>query len=203
MHTRPVLTDTLTASLLDSASQFKPEDLQRHVNVAFAELCRFSPRVVFAELELVAGQGQYPCPAALSGVLSHDWGRDAKASLQPWSDGWPGELPVMQVGFDGDGARVLQLRPTPSSRQIGLLGSRMPYRYSSRHILTDSASSLSDEDAQLLILRAQAEAMRELAMHHASKPFQLRDGISSTPRNGMPGYLYSVLMAEFEQRVKA
>lgn len=203
MHTRSLLQARLASSLIDSADAFTSPDFARHIDVAFAEVSRFVPRVVFASLSLIAGQGQYPCPAALSGVIGHDWGCSAKAQSKPWEDSWPGELPVIRVGFDAQGERVLHLKPCPTARQISQLGSQLPFHYRSRHILTDSASSLSDEDAQLLILRAQAEAMRELAMHHASKPFQLRDGISATPRNGMPGYLYSVLMDEFTQRVTA
>jgi len=203
MHTRASLVSRLQASLINSADSFRPEDLQRHVDVGFAELCRFRHRTVYAGLDLQANVPQYPCPSTLSRVLACDWGRQSKAELQPWDDRWPGQLPQISVGYDESDNRVLLLQPAPTGRQLALLGSRCPYRYAAPHLMSDSHSSLTDEDAQLLILRAQAEAMRELAMHHASKPYQLRDGMSATPRNGMPGYLYSVLLEEFERRVCA
>ena len=203
MHTRASLVSRLQASLINSADSFRPEDLQRHVDVGFAELCRFRHRTVYAGLVAQAGVTMYPCPSTLTRVLASDWGQQNKAELQPWDDRWPGKLPQLSVGYDESDNRVLLLQPAPTERQLALLGSRCPYRYAAPHLLSDSQSSLNDEDAQLLILRAQAEAMRELAMHHASKPYQLRDGISATPRNGMPGYLYSVLLEEFERRVCA
>lgn len=203
MHTRASLAARLKASLISTADSFQPEDLQRHVDVGFSELCRFRHRTVHAGLTAQAGVALYPCPSTLIRILATDWGRQNKAELQPWDDRWPGQLPQLGVGYDEHDNRVLVMQPAPTERQLALLGSPCPYRYAAPHLLSDSQSSLSDEDAQLLILRAQAEAMRELAMHHATKPFQLRDGISATPRNGMPGYLYSVLLEEFERRVYA
>ena len=44
----------------------------------------------------------------------------------------------------------------------------------------------------------ESEAMRELAMRNVIKPQAMRDGYSSTPRNGTPSALFEALMAEFK-----
>jgi len=54
-----------------------------------------------------------------------------------------------------------------------------------------------------LLLRAQAECCKELAMRNVAKPVTMRDGGGGQPRNGTPGHLYSVLLAEFMARVSA
>ena len=40
--------------------------------------------------------------------------------------------------------------------------------------------------------------MRELAMRNVVTPQAMRDGYSSTPRNGTPAALYEALLAEFK-----
>lgn len=199
---RAAVIDRLRASLLEAQSELLAEDYERVLDLALAALSARRPRTVFAELALAAGQAHHPCPAELLSVLACDWGMAEKAALSPWDDNWPGRLPTLCVTYAQDGRR-LSLLPAPSARQIGLLGAVAPYRYGAAHLLTDTACSLDEALLALLLLRAQAEVMRELAMKHATKPYQLRDGVSAQPRNGMPGYLYSVLMDEFERRVCA
>ena len=59
-------------------------------------------------------------------------------------------------------------------------------------------TTVSAPDRALLLLRAQAEAMRELAMRNVVKPQQMRDGYTSMPRNGTPAALFESLLAEFK-----
>lgn len=200
MITRPGLEATLKASLVDSDRVFKPEDYQRHVDTALADYSRRKPLQCLGELTLSVGGAVYDCPAALLTLQGLDWGRDAKAGLNPWDDRWPGRLPELRL-MDGEDGRKLYLSPAPSARQLALLGGRAVYRYGVAHQLSDSASTVPPVDAALLLVRAQAEAMRELAMRNSSRPVQLKDGLTSTPKNGTPSYLYTVLIEEFERRV--
>ena len=85
---------------------------------------------------------------------------------------------------------------------LAVLGSHCEYEYTTDHILTDSVCTLDDFEQSLLILRAQAEAMRELAMRNSTQPVQLRDGFTQGAANGTPPHLYTVLLAEIEQRAK-
>ncbi|OWY40056.1 hypothetical protein CEK28_04795 [Xenophilus sp. AP218F] len=205
MTTLAAFAANLRSSLQAAASSIDSQpgdnaDFQRLILVALEDYSRRRPLPRFAELSLQAGRVVYDCPADLLLVQGFDWGRDAKARLQSWDDGWPGRLPDMRV-MDAAGGRVLYLMPAASARQISLLGSAAPYRYGARHRLDETGSTIPPGDEPLVLLRAQAEAMRELAISHTVKPFQLRDGISATPRNGTPAYLHTVLMDEFERRV--
>ncbi len=64
---------------------------------------------------------------------------------------------------------------------------------------TDSDTTVPDEHRGLLLLRAQAEAMQELAARNIAKPVQLRDGQGGAPRNGVPAALHAQLMDAFER----
>ena len=82
-----------------------------------------------------------------------------------------------------------------------VLGNACEIEYHADHVLTENECSLDAEELDLLLLRAQAEAMRELSMKNATTAYQLREGISATPKNGTPAYLYQELLAEFERRL--
>ncbi|NHQ81570.1 hypothetical protein HA051_08280 [Chromobacterium vaccinii] len=205
--TLSALAQALRDSLLDAAEEFdrEPErgslaQFQRLLRVALDDYSRRRPLIALGRLQLEAERVVYDCPADLQDVQGFDWGRAEKARLPVWADGWPGRLPDLRVSRDGD-RRVLYLMPAPSARQIGLLGSAAAYRYRARHTLDEQGGTVPPGDEPLVLLRAQAEAMRELAISHSVKPYQVRDGISATPRNGTPSYLHTVLMEEFERRV--
>ena len=97
--------------------------------------------------------------------------------------------------------RLLRCHPAPSGKQLLVLGNACEIEYHADHVLTENECSLDAEELDLLLLRAQAEAMRELSMKNATTAYQLREGISATPKNGTPAYLYQELLAEFERRL--
>lgn len=196
---RADLIKRLESSFLDSKKQFKEPDYPRLIETAVVEYSHRRPRERVLTMTLTAGCSLYECPEDLVQVLGCDWGRSAKAHGNPWDDGWPGQLPEMRVVEWGD-RRALRLSPTPTARQVGLLGPFCTYRYAALHLLQDQGATFNEAGAVLVILRAQAEAMREAAMRNVDRPYQLRDGISAQPRNGTAGYLYQVLLAEFNER---
>lgn len=196
---RAELIQRLTASFLDSKVQFKEPDYPRLIDTAVVEYSYRRPRERVLTMTLTAGCSLYECPDDLVRVLGHDWGRSIKVHGNPWDDGWPGQLPGMRVVEWGD-ERALRLSPAPTARQIGLLGPFCTYRYAALHLLQDQGATFDEDGAGLVILRAQAEAMRELAMRNVDRPYQLRDGISAQPKNGTAGYLYQALLAEFNER---
>ncbi|MGC8165252.1 hypothetical protein ACP3WT_27055, partial [Salmonella enterica] len=65
-----------------------------------------------------------------------------------------------------------------------------------------SKTTISPGDRDLLILRAQAEAMREMVMRNIKKPVQQRDGLNSAPKNMTPSAFYDKLMEEWARRVR-
>lgn len=186
------------ASLLDAAGAFRaPDDADfiRHLTVAAAALARSRPRTAVATLQLVAGVGEYAAPADLWIYKSTLWGCDRG---QPWDRNWPGRLPRVQ--HQGD---ALWLIPAPSAHQIAVLGATFTFFYYAEHVLAADAgdTTVGAADRDVLILRAQAEGMRELAMREGVRPVSARDGFSGTPRSGHPSALYREFLAEYDQRV--
>lgn len=200
--TRTEFIATLTASLRDSASGFKPEAFDRHVTAAVRDYSRYRPLEETGTLNLAAGEDTYPAPDDLECVLGCNWGRHQKAERNTWDDDYPGWLPELRLAHSLRG-RFLRFYPAPTAKQIALIGAACRYRYGAQHVLTDEINTLPSGDESLVLLRAQAEAMRELAIHQASRPVALRDGVSSQPRNGTPGYLFEQLMAEFKAAVRS
>jgi len=204
MMTRTELAEDLKASLHDAASVFDADDgadLLRCVDKAVLDFHRVRPRTLLGEVTLVADQYNYPAPADLLTYKSALWGTDRR--YQPWDKGWPGKLPDVVVAENG-GERELQFAPAPTAHQISVLGSNYQYWYFASHQLgdEDGNSTILSGQRGLLLLRAQAEAMREMAIRNIGKPVQMRDGISSAPRNGTPAALYQALMDEFMEAVR-
>ncbi len=194
----------LKASLQDSKNVFTAAndgDFERHLAQAALDFGRKRSRTLVASFILVADQAGYaPLPADFLFYKSHMWGIAPVAAPKPWESGYPGRLPTGRVIEEG-GARKLYLDPPPTGAQINVLGSDFRYYYGAGHVVDADAAKTTvlAGDRQLLILRAQAEAMREMAMRNIVKPVQLRDGMSSAPRNGLPSYLYEKLMEEFDR----
>jgi hypothetical protein len=204
MMTRAELAADLKASLQDAASVFTAPDgadFLRFLDKAALDFYRVRPRTLLGELTLVADQFAYEAPDDLLAYKSALWGTDRR--IQPWEKSWPGRLPDVYLCEDG-GARALHFLPAPTAQQISVLGSTYKYWYFASHQIGDTEADTTILSGQrgLLLLRAQAEAMREMAMRNISKPVQMRDGVSSGPRNGTPAALYAALMKEFEEAAR-
>lgn len=194
----------LKASLNDASTVFTAAadgDFKRQLKTAALDLGRKRPRTLVGSFALVADQAGYePLPALFLAYKSHLWGVAPKAAPQPWEKHYTGRLPTARVAEEG-GVRKLHLDRPPTAAQINVLGEDFRYYYSAGHEIGVEAANTTvlAGDRALLILRAQAEAMRELAHRGVAKPVQLRDGYSSGPKNGTPSHLYEKLMAEFER----
>lgn len=187
------------ASLLDAAQAFQPADLVRLVDVAVVAYSERRPLEREGVLKVHARRAIYPCPPDLECVLACHWGRAEKTTRQPWDDNYPGHLPELSVSSTYMGT-VLKLSPAPNADLIARIGEACHYTYGAVHRLDDAGSSLTDGAVPLVILRAQVEAMRELAQKAVTRPMQMRDGLSAMPRNGTPAALYRYLLEEFERR---
>ena len=193
----------LKASLNDAADVFvsaADADFKRHLEVAVLAMGAKRPRKLVGSLTVIADTSEYAAPADFECFGSLLWGIVPKPRGQPWERAWPGRLPQVEYVENPAGTFKLSLQPAPSAHQINALGADFRYYYHARHTVhaTNGAlTSIAPADRGLLILRAQAEAMRELAMRNSKKPAQLRDGYSGAPRNATPGYLYEQLMDEF------
>lgn len=191
----------LKSSLQDAAKVFTASndaDFDRHLDAAALDMGRVSPRTLLGSATLVADQFNYPAPADLLSFKSDLWSVGAR-SIQPWEKSYPGRLPSIAISMNG-AAREIHLNPAPTAHQISVLGSAFKFYYYAAHSISDTAASTSilPGDRGLLLLRAQAEAMKEMSMRNISKPVTMRDGLSQGPRNGTPQYLFEVLMKLFE-----
>jgi hypothetical protein len=201
--TRSALIEALKAALGEAAERFTAPgdaDFSRHLDRAAEDLVRVRPRVRTAELALEADTDLYAAPVDLISFLYPLWGRAAQRQTPVYDQSHPGRLPWPSLVDGAEGAMLL-LSPAPTQRQIDLLGSAYRYAYSARHVIAESAAetSVRQADQGLVLLRAMAEAMRELAVRNVVKPIQLHRGIGSVPASGTPQALHEALMQAFHR----
>lgn len=191
------------ASLGDAAAQFRvaaDADFVRMLQVALPDMQAKRPVTRPGEVALFAYQPSYLLAYAdFAAFKTHLWAEPSQTP-KPWDACWPGAVPRVAAQCDGTDW-YLELNPAPTPRQLAVWGSTLKFWYFARHVLSDTAgeSTVNDNDLGLLLLRAQAEAMRELAIRNVVKMTQMRDGYSGTPRNGTPTALFEALMTEFKE----
>lgn len=201
------LSADLTASLHDAAEVFVDAgDVARLLNTAAQDFNRHRPRTLVGEFSVEIDRLQYPAAEGIYLYKSSLWGHAPRVNY--WDRAWPGPAPDVTLidGMlaDGSPGKLLQLSLPPSWKQISAFGNDFRYFYLGCHVIGAEASgtTLNAGDRFLLLLRAQAEAMREMMMRNIKKPVQMRDGLQSAPRNMTPAALYEQLMKEWEMKVK-
>jgi hypothetical protein len=193
----------LKSSLQDVADVFTASndaDFVRHIERAAHDLIRVHPHVLAGTLTLTADLGTYPAPPDLVRVHRTRWADSYRG--QQWDRDWPGPFPRVSVVRNGAN-KLLFLTPAPNARQIAVLGQTFPYDYCAHHLIGENAvdTTVDTADRSLLLLRAQAEAMKELALRNLAKPVSLGPpgaSVGSMPKNGSPAGLYELLMSEFQ-----
>lgn len=203
--TMPDLVADLKASLQDSASFFtaaNDADFERHMTNAALDFGRVRRRTLVGSVALVVNTDDYQAPADLLFFKAPIWGVGERRSRQPWDKTWPGRLPVVTV-YESAAGRMLHMVPAPTQAQIDLLGATFRFYYFAGHVIDANdatKTSIQPGDRALLLLRAQAESMKEASMRNIARPVALRDGMSQVPRNGIPAALYQQLMGDFERQ---
>lgn len=192
----------LKASLQDASKVFtaaNDSDFERHLSASALDMSSKRPRTLLGTVTLIADQFNYAAPADLLSYKSDLWGIPA-SRIQPWETTHPGRLPDVRLAVSGS-TRELHFMPAPTSFQIGVLGAAFKFYYFAAHSIgaTAADTTIQAGDRGLLLLRAQAEAMKELAMRNITKPVQMRDGLSQGPRNGTPTALFDILMKQFNE----
>lgn len=201
---RDDLVEDLKRSLHDSAGVFDAPldaDFVRFLQQALPDFAFKRPVTRLGTASLVADAPRVALdPAQNPGFLAlktYLWG-DA-CPIKPWSPAWPGVLPSVSSTY-ADGQWWLVFSAAPTGKQISAHGSRFDFWYFAEHAIGMEAASttINAQDRGLLLLRAQVEALRELAVRNAGKPVQLRDGFSGQPRNSTAAVLHETLMRQFE-----
>lgn len=198
------LVDDLKRSLHDSAQVFNAEndaDFERFLNLALTDMGWKRPRTRLGQVTLTAGEARYSLSAYpdFANYKLHLWEKGAHYP-NAWEPGYPGSVPRVSAVRDG---QVLELvfDPAPSAEHISARGSVFKFYYFALHVLAADAvdTTVPAVDRGLLLLRAQAQAMLELTLRNVSKPVQLRDGFSGTPRNSTPAALHDALLRMFQE----
>lgn len=198
----------LKASLHDTASVFEGEgedaevvdaSFRRFLVQALPDMQLKRPLTRLGGVDLMAGLPRYSlanCPD-FAAYKTHLWGG---CMPKPWEPGYPGALPRVEAVRDA-GMWWLVFDPAPTWRHIGTFSATFRFYYFGQHTLgaLDAGTTIAAEDRGLLLLRAQVEAMRELAMRNASKVVSMRDGVSGTPRNSTPAAMHEMLMRLFQE----
>lgn len=174
-------------------------DLERHLEQAALDMSRVRPRTKLGSVTLAADTPNYSAPADLLRLKQSLWGVGERRSRRPWASDWPGPMPTVRVAETTAG-RELYLTPAPTAAQIAALGSEYQFFYFAAHAVgaTAAETTIQAGDRGLLLLRAQAEAMQELAMHGVGKPVRAVPGTGGSPRNGTPAALAQQFMDLFE-----
>lgn len=194
----------LKASLNDSAAVFRAPadaDFERFLNAALPDMQFKRPITLMGSVSLQEGVGRYAMPVSdFAAWKTHAWAAGQVPSSKPWEPYQPGPVPRVCATYDGS-AWWVELDPAPTLLQVVAWGRELPFWYFKRHELGAAAedTTVNPLDRSLLLLRAQAEAVRELAMRNYSKPVQMRDGLSGMPRNATPMALHEVLMKLFKE----
>lgn len=193
----------LRRMLGSAADKFQEEndaDFQRHLDVAAFELGRVRSRTLVGSVTLVADQDNYPAPTDLVQVKWPIWGTKERLRRRPWDPNWPATLPRLFLVESG-GARELRLDPAPTAAQIVDLGAAYRFYYYAAHTVADAAdqTTVRAADRPLLLVRAMAQALSELANQATTKPVQLGDGIGSLPKNGTSAALAKAALELFDR----
>jgi len=198
---RASLRDELKASLMDAANAFTdPGDFDRHLDRAAGDLPRRRPLVLTGSLTLKANQAAYtPVPTDLVRPVFSRWANSERVDRPPWAKDHPPPRPRVTL-VNEDGTRKLHVTPVPTASELATFGDTLQYDYDARYTIADAAedTTVRPEDRWLLLLRAQAEAMGELAIKNVDRPVRVGTEGGAQSANGTPAGLRQRLMQEFQ-----
>lgn len=196
---RAALLLSLQSELMDSAAKFDDAALDRQLGTAARDLGRVKPLVKRDTLSLESDKADYTAPADMVRPYSPIWGKAEMISKNPWDDDWPGRLPHLTLENG-----TLYLTPPPTAKQITLLGSDYDYRYVAAWVIGETPADTNIPDAlrDLILIRAVAAAMQDLAHRNLAKPTRLGECVSkgSQPQADVtPTEIAKQLIERFER----
>lgn len=197
------LTEDLRGLLMTAGDKFDVDGLAfaRHLQIAALDLGRFRRRTLAASLTLIAEQEAYAAPANFVQYKITTWGDKQRARRQPWDANFPGSPPRVTVSETAQNGLQMHLWPVPSAAHISDLGESFPFFYYAGHVLNEdpALTTVRPADRHLLLMRAAAAALQELAHRGSTQPVKLGDGFGAMARNGTPASLASEAMEWFER----
>lgn len=194
----------LGASLRDALNKLDGDNtaLDRYLRAAAADFGRVRPRVLETSVTLQADVVTYDMPAEARRFHSATW-IDAWLAVEAWERPARVRVPRAVVREASGGGRELVLSPPPTLAFICTVEAAQTVRYYAEHTIgaTEADTTIMDEDRDLILTRAQAEAMKELAIRGSGKPVDLRNAsLGAGISNMTPSALYDALMKIFERQ---
>jgi len=196
---RASLRADLQSSLRNAAEEFDDADLDRHLDRAAEDLPRRRRLVLSASIALQADTAEYDSvPTDLVRPVFSRWANSARLKKAPWVTDYPPQRPRVTL-VQTSGGRKLHVTPTLTATELAKHGETLQYDYEARYTIADAAAdtTVKAEDRWLLLLRAQAESVRELALKNIDRPISVGDKAGRQTRNDTPGSLYQLLMEDF------
>lgn len=196
---RADLVSDLKASLRDAAATFTAAadaDFVRHLDKAAADMHRVRPNSKVGQVTLVAEQQAYDGPPDM---LRFRYPLRRRVALKPWD---PGYAPAFYVRHAIGSKLVFDAPPSPA--QIAVHGSNFAFMYVALDSIGDTVgeTTIAAPDRDVLLLRAQAEALLELSLRDSVRPVQIGGGFGQQAKTGTPATLYHELMAEWARRAR-
>lgn len=197
------LVEDLSGILMGAGDKFDADGLAytRHLQIAALDLGRFRRRTLAASLTLIADQETYAAPANFVQYKITTWGDKQRSQRQPWDKNYPGAPPRVSVSEAGDNTLQLHLWPVPTAGQIADFGSSFPFFFYAGHVVSENPAqtTVRPNDRHLLLVRATAAALQELAHRGSTQPVRLGDGFGAMAKNGTPAALAGEALALFER----
>ena len=201
------LVEDLQLMLKDAKDKFGSDATQfeRLLDFSLTDISRVRPRRLVGTVILQAGVGEYLAPTDMVNLDFPLWGNAERRTRRPWESNHPGRAPSATV-FGDAGSKMIALSPPPSATHIADLGTDYKFYYRALHVIgvTKEDTTVAEADRSLLLIRACAQAMNELAANNITKPVSLGNaGVGSMPKNGTPAALSENLMKLFESMANA
>ncbi|MCG7585440.1 hypothetical protein, partial [Photobacterium sp. OFAV2-7] len=175
---------------------------QSLIELALADFSRYRPHLRLATIQLKKGVELYPAPDDLISVRHCLYGQSQRRLLQPWQQGYPKQLPKVSRIDDQDGNRLIKLSHFPAYDVLSSCGYALTYSYHGQRTIKGDVIDIETQDIPLLLLRAIAEAVKYIAIHHLNKSVSVRNSIGGEAKNGTPAAIHQQLMEQFERQVQ-
>lgn len=175
------LRTALKASIHDAGNTLSDADLDRALTAAAHAMQLKRPRILTASFTVSMGTTTYSeVPSDLVRVHRVTWGSVCPPRWDLRMYGYSNPQPRPRLYVVGSPTRQFILSPAVTQDQLRIFGTQFDYEYVADHVVSETPgeTTIASSDRALLLLRAQAEALKELAMRAVVRP---------TPTSGRTG----------------
>jgi hypothetical protein len=109
-----------------------------------------------------------------------------------------------RIALDKDLVKQFNLPGYVANKSVSAASKAIDDKFKDRQdkYAQETKNTLLESAIPIVLIRAQAEAAREMALRNIHKPVSLNTPVGGVPSNGTPMGIYQALMIEFEKQVK-